>query len=63
MTNELICMKCKHFRALSGGCDAFPKGIPYEISSSREDLHEKPTKEQENDIVFSPFKNESEQLK
>lgn len=46
-----ICFKCKHFRPLSGGCDAFPEGIPYEIAELGED-HDTPRADQENDIVF-----------
>jgi hypothetical protein len=33
-------------------CTAFPDGIPAEIVEGK-NLHIKPTKEQENDIVFS----------
>lgn len=48
---DLICNKCKHFRNIGGGCDAFPDGIPDEITSG-ENLHSHPLKDQENDIVF-----------
>ncbi|MEI6879925.1 MAG: hypothetical protein WCK82_01180 [Bacteroidota bacterium] len=49
---ELLCSKCKHFRPFQGGCDAFPDGIPYEISSGIQETHDVPTPDQENDIVF-----------
>lgn len=46
----LICMSCKHFRDIEGGCDAFPDGIPLEIIESNE--HNKPIEGQNNNIVF-----------
>lgn len=51
----LVCFKCKHFRRFSddGGCDAFPKGIPDEITSG-DNEHKKPLKDQDNNIVFTP---------
>lgn len=54
---NLICFKCKHFDkfGLNEGCDAFPLGIPDEITSGNND-HSKPLKEQDNDIVFTPIK-------
>ncbi len=63
MIAELNCLKCKHFRALSGGCDAFPEGIPYEITETGESEHLTPLEGQKNDIVFSLYENEDEQLK
>ena len=63
MIVDLNCFKCKHFRALSGGCDAFPEGIPYEIAETGESSHETPLDGQKNNIVFEPFKDEDEQLK
>ena len=54
---QLVCFKCKHFRRFTGdgGCNAFPKGIPDEITSGKNE-HKKPLKEQKNDIVFEPIK-------
>jgi len=51
---DLVCFKCKHFRRFEGGCDAFPDGIPKEITSG-ENEHSKPLEFQENDIVFEPI--------
>lgn len=48
---QLICMECKHFREIEGGCAAFPDGIPDEIING-ENLHKKPLKDQDNNIVF-----------
>ena len=50
---DLVCFKCKHFRRFTGdgGCDAFPDGIPSEITSG-DNKHKEPLKEQGNDIVF-----------
>lgn len=48
---NLVCFKCKHFRRFEGGCDAFPDGIPEEITSG-ENEHSEPVKGQGNDIVF-----------
>jgi hypothetical protein len=50
---ELICSKCIHFRRFDGGCDAFPDGIPDEITSG-EDNHSLPIDGQKNNIVFEP---------
>ena len=54
---DLVCFKCKNFRRFTGdgGCDAFPDGIPDEITSG-ENEHKKPLKEKTNDIVFEPIK-------
>jgi hypothetical protein len=51
---ESRCFKCRHFRMFIGGCDAFPNGIPEEITSGEND-HSHPIPGQENDIVFEPF--------
>lgn len=48
---NLVCEYCKHFRQMSGGCAAFPDGIPDEIVSG-ENEHAKPLKNQGNKIVF-----------
>lgn len=53
---ELVCFNCKHFRRFEGGCDAFPDGIPDEITSG-ENKHSKPLPDQENDIVFEPIED------
>jgi hypothetical protein len=52
---DLICFKCKHFREIEGGCDAFPNGIPDQITIG-DNNHSKPLPEQENDIIFEPIK-------
>ena len=52
---NLICFSCKHFREFEGGCDAFPKGIPNEITSG-ENQHDKPLPGQDNNIIFTPIK-------
>jgi hypothetical protein len=46
---DFICARCKHFRRIEGGCDAFPDGIPDEVF---EDNHSKPPPDQGNDMVF-----------
>jgi hypothetical protein len=51
---RLVCFGCKHFRQFEGGCDAFPDGIPNEITSG-ENEHEIPLIDQDNDIVFEPL--------
>ena len=51
---HLICFECKHFRVIEGGCDAFPDGIPDEITSG-ENEHSEPLYFQENSIVFEPL--------
>lgn len=55
---NLICFGCKHLRPIKGGCDAFPDGIPDEITSG-ENKHSKPLPDQENDIVFEPIETEN----
>lgn len=59
-TKDLICFKCKHDRPLSGGCDAFPEGIPNEILFRNK--HSRPLKEQGNDIVFEPGVSEESKI-
>ena len=53
--DNFICIKCKHFRILSGGCDAFPDGIPEDVLF--ENKHNKKLPEQDNDIVFEKGKS------
>jgi len=48
---QLVCFKCKHFRRFEGGCDAFPDGIPKEITIGNND-HSTPLPNQDNKIVF-----------
>ena len=48
---NLICFKCKHFKRFGVGCDAFPDGIPDEITTGTNN-HSKPLPKQDNDIVF-----------
>ncbi len=47
---KYICNICKHLRPLSGGCNAFPDGIPFEMGIDYG--HDKPLPEQKNNIVF-----------
>jgi hypothetical protein len=54
---DLICFKCKHFDLINGGCDAFPNGIPDEITSG-ENKHFKPLPNQKNKIVFEPIETD-----
>ena len=56
---DLICFKCKHFREFEGGCDAFPEGIPNEITSG-ENEHFIKLPEQKNNITFTPINNKNE---
>ena len=51
---DLVCFNCKNFRIFEGGCNAFPDGIPSEITSG-ENEHSKPLPDQENNIVFEPI--------
>lgn len=51
---DLICFKCKHFRPIEGGCEAFGDDIPDEITSG-ENEHKVPLRDQENTIVFEPI--------
>ena len=53
---NLVCFTCKHFRRFGGGCEAFPEGIPDEITSGQNE-HSEPLKDQENDIVFEEVEN------
>jgi hypothetical protein len=53
--NWCLCGFCKHLHSLTGDltCDAFPEGIPKELTSTLI-LHNKPMFGQQNDIVFAP---------
>jgi len=50
-----FCRFCKHLHSLIGEltCDAFPEGIPRELTSALI-LHDKPMLGQTNDIFFAP---------
>lgn len=52
MKTDLICFKCKHFRPIEGGCEAFPDGIPDELTEGGVDTHDKPLFGQDNAILF-----------
>ena len=56
-TTDFVCFNCKHFREFEGGCDAFPDGIPDEITSG-ENKHAKPLPDQGNAIVFEEKESE-----
>lgn len=46
-----MCFSCRHLRPISGGCDAFPDGIPMEISDGGQP-HREPLPGQKNKIVY-----------
>jgi hypothetical protein len=54
-SNWHFCRFCKHLHSLIGKltCDAFPEGIPKELTSALI-LHNKPMLGQKNDITFAP---------
>jgi hypothetical protein len=52
---NFICKKCKHIRIYSGGCAAFPDGIPNIILFNNK--HSKPLPEQNNNLVFEKGKS------
>jgi len=56
---DLICFRCKHQREFEVGCDAFPEGIPHEITSG-ENEHSIKLPEQKNNITFTPMGMEEE---
>lgn len=58
MTNQ--CTECKNANPISGGCKAYPKGVPYKFSSD-EEKHTKVEPDQKGDFVFD--KGEPEELK
>jgi len=52
------CMECKHKEAGLRRCKAFPdKDIPFKIISGQI-THDKPVKEQDNEIVFEKIENQ-----
>jgi hypothetical protein len=55
--DNLICFNCKHWRKIEGGCNAFPDGIPNEITSGQ-NKHSKPLPDQKNKIVFEPIETD-----
>lgn len=50
--NDIICLSCKHLQPLTGGCKAFPNGIPYEFSSGEKE-HKEVEDGQVGDYVFT----------
>lgn len=54
------CVKCKHLKPLSGGCEAYPDGMPFKFSSN-EEKHNKPEPGQTGVFVFE--EGEPEELK
>lgn len=56
---NLICEKCKHFKPISGGCEAFNE-IPKKIIMTNK--HSKPLPDQKNKIVFEPGQSEEDKL-
>jgi len=55
VSETFVCFRCKHVRLF--GCDAFPGGIPMEITEEGNE-HRAPLPEQGNDIVFEPIDEE-----
>lgn len=55
MQADLICLNCIHFNKDKFNCPAF-KEIPYEILTGF-NIHDKPLKNQLNNIVFQDKKN------
>lgn len=55
-----LCLNCKWRRPISGGCEAFPDGIPNEFSRGIEE-HREPVEGQRGEFVFKegdPFEVE-----
>ena len=46
-----LCINCKHLRPFSGGCEAFPNGIPFEFSNGEKE-HLEIVDGQVGDFVF-----------
>jgi len=60
---ESICFGCDHLSinnadGLTIGCRAFPDGIPYHYGVGEKFFHNRILKEQNNDYVYKPAKNE-----
>lgn len=51
--NKIQCNGCIHFHKHSGGCDAFPEGIPKEIILGKHDHHY--PYEGDHGILFEPI--------
>lgn len=47
-----LCINCKHLRPFSGGCEAFPNGIPFEFSNGEKE-HLEIVDGQVGDFVFT----------
>ena len=54
------CFKCVHKFNASAGCKAFPQNIPDDILNGKFD-HIKKYPNQDNDIVFEPILQETEE--
>ena len=57
---DFICIKCKHFKPISGGCSAFKNDIPNEIIKNNK--HDQPLPDQKNDIIFEEGLSEEGKL-
>lgn len=57
---NLICEKCKHFKPISGGCNAFKDDIPEIIIHTNK--HNEPLPDQKNKIVFEEGQSEEDKL-
>ena len=55
---NFICFRCKHYRPVSGGCNAFDGDIPNVIALTNK--HNKPLQEQKNKIVFEEGQSEED---
>lgn len=55
-----LCLGCRYLRPLSGGCAAYPEGIPLEISSGAV-RHDTIRDDQQGAFVYEP--GEPEELK
>lgn len=49
MTDQ--CANCKHLKPFSGGCQAYPDGVPFKFSNN-EEIHDKPQPKQVGVFVF-----------